>query len=257
MLLVSDIHGAFDDLHRVGRSGEPLLVLGDLINLTDYRNGEGITNDLLGPDFARRSSAARAAGDYVAMRRLFAEAVGDKVDDFRAAYAEKVEEQYRQARLALEGSNALVTYGNVDRPSVLRQHLPPGVRFVDGEVIEVEGVRVGFVGGGITTPLGAEGEVSDAEMVAKLASLGPVDVLCSHLPPAVGPLHTDVVTGRQERASQPILDYLLTHQPGHHFFGDVHQPQAIQWRVGSTRCRNVGYFRATRRAVRFDPLGGR
>jgi len=37
-----------------------------------------------------------------------------------------------------------------------------------------------------------------------------------------------------------------------HFFGDVHQPQASTWRIGSTRCRNVGYFRATERALPLD-----
>ena len=61
-----------------------------------------------------------------------------------------------------------------------------------------------------------------------------------------------VVTGRLERGSGPILDYLREHRPSFHFFGDVHQPQASTWRVGSTVCRNVGYFRATRRPVIFD-----
>jgi hypothetical protein len=32
----------------------------------------------------------------------------------------------------------------------------------------------------------------------------------------------------------------------------VHQPQASTWRIGRTRCRNVGYFRATGRPLRLD-----
>jgi Icc-related predicted phosphoesterase len=119
-------------------------------------------------------------------------------------------------------------------------------------VVEIDGVTFGFVGGGVETPLGAQGEVSDDEMRSKLSGLGEVDVLCSHLPPAVEPLYRDVVTGRLERGSQPILEYLNDVQPAFHFFGDVHQPQASTWRVGHTLCRNVGYFRATRRPVRFD-----
>jgi Icc-related predicted phosphoesterase len=90
-------------------------------------------------------------------------------------------------------------------------------------------------------------------MAAKLERLGPVDVLCTHLPPAIDPLRTDVITGRSERSSVPIHDYLKRWAPRWHFFGDVHQPQAITWRVGSTICRNVGYFRATQRPVRFAP----
>lgn len=253
MLLISDVHGAFDAMRRVAAQGETLLVLGDLVNLMDYRTGEGITADLLGLDFARQTAMARAQGDYPLMRRLWTDRVGDGWEQFRAEFEQAVIVQYEATREALTGSRAYVTFGNVDRPGLLQAHLPDGVRFVDGEAFEIEGVTVGFVGGGISTPLGAEGEVTDDDMRDKLARLGPVDVLCSHLPPAIGPLHRDVITGRLERASEPILEYLREFEPRFHFFGDVHQPQATRWTVGRTRCRNVGYFRATQRAVRFEP----
>jgi Icc-related predicted phosphoesterase len=253
LLLVSDIHGEFESLARLAGSGEPLLVLGDLVNLMDYRTGEGITADLLGIDFAKASGLARARGDYAEMRRLWSQRVGEDWHSFRQAFESHLLDQYRSMREALTGSGAWVTYGNVDRPGMLRDNLPPGCMYVDGDVVEIQGVRVGFVGGGISTPLGAEGEVSDDEMRDKLSRIGAVDVLCSHLPPAIEPLHFDVITGRLERASVPILEYLNDVKPSHHFFGDVHQPRATRWRVGRTRCINVGYFRATKRAVRFDP----
>jgi Icc-related predicted phosphoesterase len=85
-----------------------------------------------------------------------------------------------------------------------------------------------------------------------LERLGPVDVLCTHVAPALDPLQTDVVTGRAERGSAPLLAFIRAHQPRLHLFGDVHQPQASTWRVGPTHCRNVGYFRATERAVTLD-----
>jgi Icc-related predicted phosphoesterase len=124
--------------------------------------------------------------------------------------------------------------------------------FIDGEAVEIGGLRFGFIGGGTATPMAGAGEVTDDDMARKLEAIGPVDVLCSHLPPALEPLCTDVVTGRRERSSQPILDYLRANQPIRHFFGDVHQPQASTWRVGQTICQNVGYFRATRRPVVFE-----
>lgn len=253
MLLISDVHGAFEAMHTVAARGETLLVLGDLVNLMDYRTGEGITADLLGLEFARESAQARARGDYSQMRQLWSDRVGDGWEQFRAEFERAVIDQYIATRQALTGARAYVTFGNVDRPHLLREHLPDGVRFVDAEVVEIEGVSVGFVGGGIATPLRAEGEVGDDEMREKLAGLGRVDVLCSHLPPSIGPLHRDVITGRLERASQPILEYLREFEPRYHFFGDVHQPQATRWMVGKTVCRNVGYFRATRRPVRFTP----
>jgi Icc-related predicted phosphoesterase len=253
LLFVSDVHGAFEKLTDVARTGEQLIILGDFVNLLDYRTGEGIVADVMGIAFAREAAMRRGTGDFSSMREQWREAVGSNAEEVRHLIDEKYLEQYQAAHQALSGSRGYATFGNVDRPDMMRTHLPSGWKFVDGEVVEIEGLRVGFVGGGVTTPLRAAGEVSEEEMAAKLDALGPVDVLCSHLPPAVRPLHIDVVTGRAERASQPILAYLRRYRPRWHFFGDVHQPQASQWRVGSTICRNVGYFRATGRGIRFEP----
>lgn len=253
MLVLSDVHGEFEALRTVARSGETLLILGDLINLLDYRTGEGIISEVLGGDFGRRVAERRGNSDYGGMRRLWTEQVLGRADEVRAEMADRVAEQYEECRRALEGARGYVTYGNVDRPEMLKRSLPIGLQFVDGDVIEIDGLTFGFVGGGIATPAGAAGEVTDDEMEAKLAELGRVDILCSHLSPEVAPLHRDVITGRLERSSGPILDYLLRRRPRLHFFGDVHQPQATRWRVGSTLCQNVGYFRATRRPVRFEP----
>ena len=251
VLIVSDVHGEFEGLAELARSGETLLILGDLINLLDYRTGEGIIADVMGGDFGHRVSERRAESDYDGMRHLWSERASGRGDEIRAALNAAVEDSYRACRKALTGATGYVTYGNVDRPGLLRSSLPPGMTFVDGDVVEIEGLRFGFVGGGVSTPMGAAGEVSDDEMTAKLERIGAVDVLCSHLSPAVPALHRDVVTGRLERFSAPILEYINRYQPRYHFFGDVHQPQAIMWRVGQTVCRNVGYFRATGRPYRF------
>ncbi len=253
MLIVSDIHGAFEPLAALARGPETVLVLGDLLNLMDYRTGEGITADILGRDVALRIARARALGDFGAMRSIWADAAGPDRDEFRAQFEALALAQYEEMHEALAGTSGFATFGNVDRPGQLQAHLPSGWQFVDGEVLELEGWRIGIVGGGISTPLHASGEVTDEEMHRKLERIGPVDILCSHLPPTVRPMHLDVVTGRPERASSPILEYIVAHRPKFHYYGDVHQPQATTWRVGSTLCRNVGYFRATKRAVRHEP----
>jgi Icc-related predicted phosphoesterase len=252
LLVVSDIHGAFDALKEVADRGETLLILGDLINLLDYRTREGIIVDVLGREFGVTVAGHRAAGDYAAMRHAWTEIVGERRDVVRAAIDAAVVAEYQRCREALSAAIGYCTYGNVDNPSLLKESLPPTMRFVDGEVVEIGGLRFGFVGGGISTPMAGAGEVTNDDMERKLDAIGPVDVLCSHLPPSIEPLCTDVITGRRERSSQPILDYLKAHQPVHHFFGDVHQPQASTWRVGRTRCQNVGYFRATKRPVEYE-----
>jgi Icc-related predicted phosphoesterase len=158
-------------------------------------------------------------------------------------------DQYRAVSKALENYTAFVTYGNVDNVRLLKEALPDSATFIDTGVVTIDGHRVGFAGGGVPA-IGSGGEVSERDMAAKLASLGPVDILCTHVPPAVPMLSTDVIGGRP-KGSGPVLDYVLEHQPKHLFFGDVHQPRAITWRIGHTRCRNTGYFRATGRAFAF------
>jgi Icc-related predicted phosphoesterase len=252
MQVLSDIHFALNHLRRAVARGEPMIILGDLVNLIDYRTGEGAVADVLGIDFALRSGDARGLGDYSSMRRIWQDAVGEDVVGVREAISVAIADQYRQLSEALAGGRGWVIHGNVDRPTLLKDCLPEGYEYVHGLVREIEGVRIGFVGGGSPTPLQAEGEIPDETMESILDSLGPVQVLCTHVPPAVNALRTDVVTGRAERSSKPILDYVRRHQPILHLFGDVHQPQAARWRIGRTRCRNVGYFRATGRVFELD-----
>lgn len=252
MLLVSDVHGAFGDLARIAQQGEALIMLGDFVNFVDYRTNEGILGDVLGRDFVASAAAFRARGDYAGSRRLWRDRFGSGNDRIRERIRTGVERQYRELSMALEGARGFATFGNVDWPGLLERSLPAGVTYVDGDVFEIEGTLIGMVGGGLPTPLGVPGEVSEVELAEKLRGLGPVDILCSHLPPAVPSLQRDVITGRLEGGSEAILDYLLEHQPAYHYFGDVHQPQASEWRVGGTLCVNVGYFRATRRPVLHD-----
>lgn len=255
MLFVSDVHDAPGPLARLVSLGETLVILGDLVNLTDYRTGEGAVAEVLGLGLSRESAMARGKGDYAGMREAWRRTLGDRGPEARREIAAVIDAQYREMSQALEGGSGLVIHGNVDRPSALREFLPDGFRYVHGEAIEFEGFRLGLIGGGVPTPLQAEGELSDEEMERLLEALGPVDVLCTHVPPALRPLRLDVVTGREERASGPILHYLRRFQPRLHVYGDVHQAQATSWRVGRTRCHNLGYFRATGRFLRVDADG--
>lgn len=255
MLFVSDVHGALGPLGRLAKMRETLVILGDLVNLTDYRSGEGAIAEALGMDFARSAAEARGAGDYAEMRSLWNERVGDRAEEVRHSIGEALRRQYEDVAQALDGGHGYVIHGNVDRPDTLEETLPSGYRYVHGEVVEVDGMRIGFAGGGVSTPIQAAGEVPDEEMTGILSSLGEVEVLCTHVPPAVPALRRDVITGRDERGSEPIRRFVLESQPRFHFFGDVHQPQANSWRLGGTRCHNAGYFRATGRYLRLDDNG--
>ena len=248
MLLVADIHGAADALAQVADSSEPLLVLGDLVNLIDYRTSAGIVADVVGVDLIRRISHLRANRRRAEANDLWRVATEGRTEEVNAAIGDLMAEEYRSVCLAMEGVEAFVTYGNVDRPDMLRDHLPASAQYVDAETRNIEGSIVGFVGGGIPR-IGTQGEVEPEVMRAKLERLGPVDILCTHVPPDIPVLASDVI-GRTRKGSSEILDYILEHEPPFHYFGDIHQPKATTWQVGRTTCVNVGYFRATGRAVR-------
>ena len=231
MIFVSDVHGALEPLRRLAIA------------------------DALGLEFAQTAAEARASGDYAEMRALWAERVGDRSDEVRQSIGDSLTRQYDQVAEALEGGHGFVIHGNVDRPDVLSGSLPEEFRYVHGEVVEIEGLSIGFAGGGVATPIQAAGEVSDMEMTGILEELGDVDVLCTHVAPAVQSLRTDVITGRQERGSEPVRDFVLKRGPRFHLFGDVHQAQATAWRLGKTHCHNAGYFRATGRCLQLDEGG--
>ncbi len=213
VLILADVHGATEALRRVARAGEPLVVLGDLINFIDYRTNEGIVTDIAGRAFVDEIVAMRTAGRFDDSRALWRRFVSGREQEVTDAFDRAVTAAYVEVCAGLEGSTAYVTYGNVDRPDLLASMLPPGSRFVDGEVIDIGGLRIGIAGGGQMS-LGTPGEVTEEAMAAKLDSMGPVDVLGTHLPPAIPALSTDVIGGRA-KGSEAVLEYLVRRAAAH------------------------------------------
>ncbi len=247
MYIVSDVHGAHDALARLAPRGATVLVLGDLVNLVDYRTNEGIVTDVVGKDLVRRVVDLRTQHRFEEASALWREENASRYEEIRERVGVAMRVEYEAVARALARYVAFVTFGNVDDPAMLRATLPSSATFVDTEVVEIDGHSIGFVGGGVPA-IGSAGEVSPEEMESKLEALGAVDVLCTHVPPAVEVLASDVIGGRT-KGSAPVLEYLTKHRPAFHYFGDVHQPTASRWRVGDTLCINVSYFRATGRGI--------
>jgi len=247
--LVSDIHGAADALAREAAGADALLVCGDLVNLIDYRTMQGIAAEVFGPEVTADFVRHRTAGRFDEAGRVLRSASQGREEQIRDQVRVAVRAQY-EAVFAACPEPTYLTHGNVGRPDQFQDLLRPGVRHLDGESVELDGLRVGFVGGGL--PRGSRPHLSECtheEFAAKVAAVGPVDVLCSHMPPAVDDLRFDVVAGRPEPGSQALLDYVEEHQPDYLYFGHVHQPRRSRLRVGRTWLVNVGYFRATGRML--------
>lgn len=254
--VVSDVHGASDALARAADGSDLFICLGDLILFLDYEDPtRGIYADLFGPDNARAYIQARTANRFDEARELNAAAwrgrgVTEPAD--RWAFVEvMIRQQYEKLFEAMPAP-ALLTYGNVDVPALWPEFLKPEHQVVDGSVVTVGGIRMGFVGGGLASPMRTPYELTEEQYAEKVRALGPVDVLFTHIPPAIPQLTYDTVARRFETGSRATLDYLREFAPSWHLFGHVHQPLRARTRIGKTECLNVGHFQGRKQPFVID-----
>jgi Icc-related predicted phosphoesterase len=243
--VVSDVHGRADALKGAADGADALICLGDLLLFVDYADHRnGIFPDLFGAEAAEEFIALRTAQRFDEARqmsaRLWAGLGGDPAAHVEAAASR----QYAELFAALP-SPSYLTYGNVDIPRMWAEHMRPGHQVLDGERMELGGWSFGFVGGGLRTVYRTPYELADDVYAAKVTAVGQVDVLCTHIPPAVPDLLFDTVARRMERGSEALLDAIRQTQPRYVLFGHVHQPLESRVRIGRTECVNVGHFRAT------------
>jgi len=242
--VVSDVHGRTDALREAGHGADALICLGDLLLFVDYADySQGIFPSLFGAEKARELVELRSAQRFDEARTMSAQLWAGLSGDPREHIEAAVSRQYAELFEAMPVP-AYVTYGNVDIPRHWNDHLRPGQQVLDGERLELDGRTFGFVGGGLRTTYRTPNELDDDVFDAKVASIGQVDVLCSHIPPAVPDLLYDTVARRSERGSEALLSLIETTQPRYALFGHVHQPLQSRMRIGRTECINVGHFRA-------------
>lgn len=246
--VISDLHGAIDALRKEVPEGSTLLLLGDLLNVVDYFEMSGILVEIFGPDAVREVSELRLQGRLEEARAVMWERTEGKQEEIRASFGALAAQQY-DAMFSTLPSQTYMILGNVDIPRMANaMAAEAGIARPDGTVVEIGDSRIGFVGGALPTPLNVAGEITEEEMRRKIEGLGPCDVLCSHIPPAIPELTYDTLARRHEQGSEDLLKYIEEVQPRVHYFGHVHQPLVSALTVGRTRCINVGYFRSTKRA---------
>ncbi|SPE49330.1 Calcineurin-like phosphoesterase [Streptomyces netropsis] len=238
--MVSDVHGNSEALARAGDGADALVCLGDLVLFLDYADhSRGIFPELFGVENADRIVELRTARRFEEAREL-ARRLWDGID--RDSAVEKaVRGQYAELFAAFP-TPTYATYGNVDIPGLWPEYARPGTTVLDGERAEIGGRVFGFVGGGLRSQMRTPYEIDDETYAAKLAALGEVDVLCSHIPPDVPELCYDTVARRFERGSSALLETIKATRPKYALFGHVHQPLAQRMRIGDTECVNVGHF---------------
>ena len=243
--VVSDVHGRADALVGAARGADALICLGDLLLFLDYADyGQGIFAELFGAEHARTYVELRTARRFDEARALSAGLLAQRAESPTALFEAAMARQYAELFAALP-EPAYLTYGNVDVPRMWDRYTKPGHHVLDGRTVELGGWTFGFIGGGLKSAYRTPNEMSEEEFRAKVEAVGEVDVLCTHIPPAVPELLYDTVARRMEKGSVALLEAIKATRPRYSIFGHVHQPLARRTRIGVTECLNVGHFRAT------------
>lgn len=253
--VVSDVHGNAEALARAGEGADALIVLGDLLDFVDYhQHDRGILGTLFGADnvatFARLRREGTREETVAFSRSLWA-----TLEDPGAAVEDAIRIQY-EALFAVLPAPTWATPGNVDSPHLWQEYAGPGVTIVDGDVVEIGGLRFGFAGG-VVLPDGAPPRRANPvwrpylrtreDFDTAVGKLSDVEVLCTHVPPAYPELTYDVVARKHELGSDALTGLIAAQQPRWSLFGHVHQPLSPRLRSGRTECRNVGHFKVTER----------
>lgn len=254
--VVADLHGAPDALAKAVPESSTLVLLGDLINLLDYTTMTGILTDVFSVEAVTEVARLRTEGKILEARDIMRRRAEGREEMIQEDIRRRVHEAYASVFAALPDPTYLLL-GNVDHPATAQRFAAEtsAATYCDAQTAVLDGEVFGFVGGALPTPLRVAGEVTEAELRSKIEAIGEVDVVCSHIPPAVNELCYDTLAGRLEKGSADLLEYVQDVQPRRAYFGHVHQPLVSTMHLGSTLCVNVGYFRATGRAWPHRPAG--
>ena len=250
--VVSDVHGNVDALARAGEGADALVVLGDLLDFVDYHDhSKGILGQVFGPEKVAVFAELRR-GRRSAQLAAYARTLWTDLDNAADVVEEAIRDQYAKLFAAMTAPT-YATPGNVDVPALWPEFAGDGIHLLDGQTAQVGDLVFGFVGGALLAP-GATLRRAGVwvpylrtreDFDGSVAALGPVDVLCSHIPPSVPELSYDVVARRAELASTALLAAIHRDRPRWSLFGHVHQPLAARMRIGRTECVNVGHFKRT------------
>jgi Icc-related predicted phosphoesterase len=254
LLVVADLHGAYQQLAALLRPDDVLISLGDHVNVIDYKDLSGLLADFVPPETIDATLRLIKEGRLEEARAAMARAAGSVPNLFA-----RIKQAAREAYFELSESipcEAHFIYGNVDFPDVLRASLKENQTLHEADAIEFEGRRFGLVSGHPPGPysFGMPGEVDRQTFAQRLHAIGGCDVICVHPPPAIEGLTYDVGANRDEEGSADLLYYADLVRPRLVLFGHIHQPRVPEFtdRKSSSlpvRFINVGCFRDTGRLL--------
>ncbi len=251
LVFAGDIHGEFDALLGLVSADETLFIAGDLLNFMDFTDiTQGILYQAFTPEELMEGLKEYAQGNLDRVREGIRE-ISTPGHQRYERVRPLIEDTYERLSRGLSG-NTYILFGNDDYPNILREKLDGKAHVIESGIVRAGGLSIGLVSGmpeGDHT-MGLAGEIPADTFRQRIFSLGPVDIIVTHIPPKVAELSYDVLAKRQEPASDALLDYIRRYRPSYAFFGHVHNPKQKSMSIGTTRAVNLGFFKKTRTVTR-------
>lgn len=251
--IITDIHGEYGALAAELSRDDTAVLLGDYLNMIDFQTLDGILTQVFPRQLVSAVLSVMASNESEIMHR----AVRDSVK-MPSSVQEKLTSLMREGYLEFFRAipcRCFMVFGNTDDPALIDELKQDNTEVLKTGTVEIEGEVFGFISGvpAGKRSVGLPGEIPEEEYNDMVDSLGPVDVLCTHFPPAIPEMTWDVVADRDEYGSRKLLSYIEKNKPRIHYFGHVHNPHVRDMTHGTTRLINAGFFRAHKKALEHRP----
>lgn len=143
------------------------------------------------------------------------------------------------AMLAPIAAPLVLVPGNAESADELRAAAPAGAHVLHGDGLEILGLRLFGLGGGVpVTPFGDWSfDLTEAEAGAMLASCAAADILVTHSPPKGV---ADRMSAGASVGSTAIRDAIARIQPKLALCGHIHDSWGARGEIGASEVANLG-----------------
>ena len=147
MIFISDVHHQLEFLKLLPKKNEPVVILGDLINWIDYRNGDGIAKEVFGLENVQTLINLRKEHRFEERKNLWKSLYSNNPEVIMKNMRDAIENQYEEVFKILKKYHVWFIPGNVDDVEIMNSYTSSSVKNVDGLLIEHQGTKLGFAGG--------------------------------------------------------------------------------------------------------------
>ena len=96
MIFISDVHHQLEFLKLLPKKNEPVVILGDLINWIDYRNGDGIAKEVFGLENVQKLINLRKEHRFEERKDLWKSLYSNDPEVIMKNMRDAIENQYEE-----------------------------------------------------------------------------------------------------------------------------------------------------------------